>query len=236
MASDGSAPAVAVALAGGTGSRFGTGTPKQLVRIAGHSILHHSLRRLDESGQFDSLVVAANPDWSDEISQICSRAIFETPWSIVDGGDERNLSVYSAIKELTVPEAKVLVHDSVRPLVTEILIRRVVNALDESRAVLPIVPSVDPLVEVSEEGRVASFPSRQAYHRGQSPQGFWLSDLRSAMSAAAPEELGRFSTIYELMRFKLADYPIATVEGDLNNLKVTMPVDQMIAGQLLLGD
>jgi 2-C-methyl-D-erythritol 4-phosphate cytidylyltransferase len=225
---------VAVVLAGGVGSRFGDDSPKQLSTLAGHPIIHHALYRLDRCGAFDRVLVVGNPVWRHEISETASRAIQCTKWDYVDGGRTRNESVSAAVEALDLVEAKVLVHDSVRPLVTSALVHRVIDALDRGRAVLPVIPSVDPVVELKPDGTVAAFASRQTHVRGQSPQGFWLSDLRQAFVADGGAIDETFTTIYELLLSKVDGVEVATVEGDLNNLKITLPIDRMVAGQLLL--
>lgn len=231
--SDGPAIA-AIVLAGGVGSRFGDGSPKQLTTLAGYPVLHHTLHRLDSYRAFDHLVVAGNPDWRDEIRDVATHAVQVTSWTYVDGGASRNASVAAAVAALDLPEAKVLVHDSVRPLVTRELVARVTGALDGSRAVLPVIPSVDPLVVVEADGTVSGFDSRQTHMRGQSPQGFWLSDLREAFARDGSAPVDAFSTIYELLLDRLPATTVTTVEGELNNLKITLPIDRVIAGQLLL--
>lgn len=226
--------AIAVVLAGGIGSRFGDDSPKQLSNLAGHPILHHTLHRLDRLESIDHIVVVGNASWRDEIAETSAMAIQRASWNHVDGGRIRNESVAAAIATLDQAEAKVLVHDSVRPLVNGVLVDRVIAALDRHRAVLPVIPSVDPVVAIDSDGMAVAFESRLTHMRGQSPQGFWLSDLRSAFATDDEHLDESFTTIYELLLSRIEGLKVATVEGDLNNLKITMPIDRVIAGQLLL--
>lgn len=230
-------PTVAIILAGGAGSRFGGPNPKQLVSLAGQPILAHTLRKFSTNdASIDMAVIVGNADWELEIKEVCERNFGKQQYQLVSGGESRNASVHAAVDALYgYDEARVLIHDGVRPLVSKELISRVTNSLSGAGCVMPVIPSVDPIVQVS-EGMVIDFQDRSSYYRGQSPQGFWLTDLRHAFKKA--EETfgsdGPFSTVYELVRFSDPDFVIRTVPGDLNNLKITMPVDHLMAGRLLL--
>ncbi len=224
-------------LAGGVGSRYGNGSPKQLAPLAGYPIMHHTLRRFDLPELVDRVVVASNPFWHAEIAEICEGAVRKVPFEIVDGASSRNGSVRNCVIASPEADARVLVHDAVRPLVSRELIERVAAALTETSCVIPIVPSVDPIVHVSGDLAIG-FGDRRTLYRGQSPQGFWLSELRLALdgsaSADGAERWSQLDTLYEAMLLVRPDLPIRCVEGDLNNLKVTMQVDRMLAGRLLL--
>lgn len=232
-----SSPIVAIVLAGGTGSRFGGRNPKQLVSLAGQPILAHTLRKFSAGDlPLDLVVVVGNSDWEHEIKEVCESCFPKQNYQLVSGGESRNGSVRAAIEALSgYGEARILIHDGVRPLVSKALIARVATSLRGSGCVMPVIPSVDPIVHVIDE-KVVDFQDRSAYYRGQSPQGFWLTDLRVAFAKAQTSfgSDGPFSTVYELMRFANPAIAIHTVAGDLNNLKITMPVDHLMAGRLLL--
>lgn len=225
----------AVILAGGVGSRFSSGAPKQLANLAGHPILHHTVRRFADCRFIDSLFIAANPEWHDQIERIVRRAVHDKPWVLVDGGESRNDSVHAAVDSMADVEARVLVQDGVRPLVSEELILRVVERLETARSVVPVIPSADPLVLV-DGTRVGHVVSRETHMRGQSPQGFWLSDLRAAFCSGQQNSAGDYSTLFEFLAARIEGFETQTVDGEFSNIKVTMPVDRMIAGQILLGD
>jgi 2-C-methyl-D-erythritol 4-phosphate cytidylyltransferase len=224
---------VGVVLAGGSGSRFGAGLPKQLIRLAGHAILYHSLRALDASSAFDELIVVGNPDFQSEIEDIVADAVRKTPWQLVEGGAQRNLSIKNAVAHLQSDEDLILVHDGVRPLVSAELVQRVIAALSEFDAVMPVIDSVDPIVEVASD-RVVAFKDRDSHLRGQTPQGFRAGALRSAFQNSSPQDQASYSTVFELILATQSQIRVGTVTGELNNIKVTLPVDHMVAGQLLL--
>jgi 2-C-methyl-D-erythritol 4-phosphate cytidylyltransferase len=82
-------------------------------------------------------------------------------------------------------------------------------------------------------GQVGAFHSRAVIHRGQTPQGFHLTDLRRALAFCTATG-GAFDTLYEVLRRWDPRLPIRAIPGDPNNLKITVPFDHMIASHLLL--
>lgn len=224
---------VAIVVAGGQGSRFGSGVPKQLVNLGGHPILHHTLRRLDEASAVTGVIIAANREWQTEIAEIAEYSLRKTPHVVVDGGSSRNESILSALEPLATLDQNlpILVHDAVRPFIKDEIISRVLEGLREHRAVIPVVASADPLVRVSGD-TVVAFEERTEVYRGQSPQGFYLGDLKRAFSNR--DDLGSYATAFEVLRSHDPEIAIGYVDGDMDNIKITTPVDHVIAGQLLL--
>lgn len=223
----------AIVVAGGQGSRFGSDIPKQLVSLAGYPILHHTLRRFEQAALISKVVVVANPDWYGEIVDTANYALRRTPHHIVHGGDSRNESVAHAVDALSdaADDTPILIHDGVRPFASEELILRVLKALHHFRAVIPVIPSADPLVRV-DGNSVESFERRSEVMRGQSPQGFVLGDLRRVFEDG--RSFGHFDTLFELLLNDNPGFEIGHVEGEMNNIKITTPIDRMIAGQIIM--
>ncbi len=230
---DEQAPVIGVVLAGGVGTRFGASQPKQLARLSGHTVLSYSLRSFDAHLGTERIVIAANPEWGSEIEEVVNDSVRRKPWSLVAAGEHRNASVLNAISSIKSDDARVLVHDGVRPLVDHSLIDRVVEALAQADAVIPVIDSIDPIVKTRGD-RVVKFTRRSTHLRGQSPQGFWLNKLRGAYAHSSAEEQQDLATVFELLQKADPSTRIKTVVGDMNNIKITVPVDHMIAGQLLL--
>jgi 2-C-methyl-D-erythritol 4-phosphate cytidylyltransferase len=129
-------------------------------------------------------------------------------------------------------DAKLLLHDAARMLVTDRIIADVVAALDECQAVTAAIPSSDTVVEVR-EGRIAHVPDRAALARVQTPQGFRLGLIAAAHAAAAADpEFTPTDDCSVVLRFR-PDVPVRTVAGAERNLKVTEPADLAVAEALL---
>lgn len=227
------AGAVAVILAGGMGTRMRTSVPKQLLHLAGEPILQRTLRKFAHADRFDAVAVVANVEWYDTIAQIAKHALGERiQFFLVEGGESRNESVLNALQMFSAQDnVRCLVHDGVRPLVTDNLLNAVLDALSSSRAVVPVIDAVDPLFRVV-DGTVKRVEARNEVFRGQTPQGFWLQELRLALLRLGPEVIGRYSTLYEVLQLIHPDIKISCIAGEPDNLKITQPVDLLTAEQI----
>jgi len=223
---------VAVLLAGGMGSRFGGSVPKQLAPLASDTVMAHSLAALEEAPCVSEVVVVANPAWKQEIVNEAMRVVRTKPLLIADGGTSRNASLRNALAQIEGDEARVLIHDAVRPLVTVELIELVAHSLLTASCVLPAVRSSDLLVEV-EAGRANAFLSRDQVLLGQSPQGFSLALLRATFAAENDQLTLQLPTLFEAVSAVLPGTAITVVDGLPENIKITQPVDHMIAQRLL---
>lgn len=226
-------PVLGILLAGGLGTRFGAERPKQLVRIGGRPIITYAARLMDSLGLFERIVVAAQQGELEAITAACAASIRRTPHAVVAGGDTRNASVANALA--AVPEfddARVLVHDAVRPLTTPRLVGAIAEELHRSRAVVPVIEAADRLVEVH-DGVVTGFGDQAVLRRAQSPGGFWLHDLREAFEHNRSTGSPTFRSIFELVLDWDPTIRIAAVPGEEANIKITFPVDRGVAGYLL---
>lgn len=222
---------VAVLLAGGIGSRVGADRPKQLIPVAGKSILEHALATFHAHPGIDEILVVMAEDHLAEARAIA--AGYPKVTRLLPGGATRSDSTRRALATLDDPDAKVLFHDAARPLVTARVIDDVLAALDDHACVGTVVPSADTVWEVSEDGHLAGIPARSSLRRVQTPQGFRVGALRAAYDlAAADPDFEATDDCAVVFRYT-PDVPIALVPGDEANLKVTGPLDVVIVERLL---
>ncbi len=223
---------VAVVLAGGSGSRVGHDVPKQLLKVAGRTIIEHSVTALHDCELVDEIVVVMAKDFVPELEALLRRPEFPKVTRILPGGADRNASTRLALEALGEDECNVLFHDAVRPLLSERVIRDCVTALETFEAVDVAIPSADTIVRVDDDERVLEIPDRSHLRRGQTPQGFRLSVIRRAYEIAAGDPTVRATDDCGVVLHCLPEVPIHTVRGDEQNLKVTYPVDLFIADKL----
>ncbi|SEM81272.1 IspD/TarI family cytidylyltransferase [Nonomuraea pusilla] len=230
---------VGVLLAGGVGQRVGRDTPKQLIEVAGRTILEHSLAVFDAAPEIDEIVVLMTPGYGDRVREIVERGGYRKVTAIVDGGASRTESTWRALQALGDEECNVLLHDAVRPLLEPRIITECVKALETSRAVDVAIPSSDTvLVAVPGPGGevIGDVLDRAWLRRSQTPQCFRLSVIREAYERALadPGFAGRPATddCGVVLRY-LPDVPIRLVEGSERNIKVTHPDDLRVAELLL---
>ncbi|MGW0930779.1 SDR family NAD(P)-dependent oxidoreductase [Streptomyces sp. NPDC002644] len=231
----------AVILAGGTGQRVGLQIPKQLIKIAGKSVIEHTLCTFEEADSIDDVVVLMAPGHVPEVQRIVDRAGLTKVKRIVEGGASRNETTRRAIEVLGEGLAEgedlnVLFHDAVRPLLSRRVIDDCVRALERYQAVDVAIPSADTIIVTRTHGEDGEFiteiPDRSRLRRGQTPQAFKLSTIRHAYEIAAEDPHFQATDDCSVVLKYLPDVPIHVVAGDEYNMKVTQPVDVFIADKL----
>ncbi len=224
---------VAVVLAGGTGTRVGLSIPKQLIKIAGKPIIEHTIAAMDASPVVDEIVVMMAPGYLDEVRAIVRDGGYSKVSQILEGAGTRNDTTRAALAALGEAECNVLLHDAVRPLVSQTILAANVEALQTYEAVDTAITSADTVIEVeSDSGTIADVLPRHRLRRGQTPQSFRLSTIRAAYEKAAQD--ANFSATDDctvVLRY-LPEVPIAVVPGHERNMKVTEPIDVYIADKL----
>ena len=225
---------VAVVLAGGTGERFGTGVPKQLLPFAGRPLIEHSVAAFDEAPAVDSVLVVMAAGHAGQAREVLAGGGYRKLAGVIPGGPSRVESTWCAIEALGREECDVLLHDAARPLVDQRIIADCVAALTVHRAVGVAVPSSDTIAVVS-DGVMTAMPRRDSLVRLQTPQGFRLSVIRRAHELAAADpgfgDLPATDDCGIVLRY-LPDVGVHVVPGSERNLKITFPRDLAVAEAL----
>lgn len=222
---------VGVVLAGGVGARLGLDVPKQMVKVAGKTILEHTVAAIDAHEGIDEVIVMMAPGWTEQAAtELGDR--YPKVSRILEGGATRNETTRRVLDALGSDDCKLVLHDAVRPLVDERIISDSIAALEEFDAVDVVIPSADTIVEVDAQGIISSIPNRDFLRRGQTPQSFRASVLRRAYELAAEDPYFQATDDCGVVVKYLPDVPIKTVDGSEQNIKVTHPVDLFIADKL----
>ena len=227
---------IAVILAGGIGARVGGNTPKQLLPLQdGKSVLEHAVDAFEQSPHIDEVCIVMHPDYIMHAEQMLLANAWQKVRHIIPGGKERWESSVQAIRRLGErQEANLLLHDAARPYVSQEIIARVCEALEEHEAVTVAIPSTDTVYEMA-NGKVARIPQRATIMRAQTPQAFRLELIAEAyakalgvdnLSAEACAEAHLPATddcgiVHEYM----PEIPIHIVLGEEQNKKITFKED-----------
>jgi 2-C-methyl-D-erythritol 4-phosphate cytidylyltransferase len=224
---------IAVVLAGGTGTRVGLSIPKQLIKIAGKPIIEHTIAALQASPVIDEIMVMMAPGYLDEIRAIVRNGDYHKVSQIVEGAGTRNDTTAAALAALGEQECNVLLHDAVRPLVSQTIIAANVAALADHQAVDTAIPSADTVIQIrADDESISDVLPRHLLRRGQTPQSFRLSTIRAAYANAAKDpDFTATDDCTVVLRY-LPEVPIAVVPGHERNMKVTEPIDVYIADKL----
>ncbi len=223
---------VAVILAGGVGTRVGLDIPKQLIKIAGRTILEHTLATVNAHPDVDEVVIMMAPGHLDAVRYIVDVGGYTKVTQILEGAETRNGTTMRALATVTDPTSKVLFHDAVRPLVSGRIIRECFEALDTFDAVDVAIPSADTIIEVDENHTITQIPPRSRLRRGQTPQAFRCEVIKRAYAVAAEDaDFVATDDCTVVLRY-LPDVPITVVVGDERNMKITDPIDVYLADKL----
>ena len=224
---------VGVILAGGVGSRAGLGYPKQLARIAGKTVIEHTLDVFETSPDIDEYIVMMEPSSIGVLRQAAAKAGYEKLRGIYPGGRTRNDSSRLALEHVGADDTKVLFHDAVRPFVDHRILADCVSALDSYDAVDTAIPSADTIIEVEPDtGNIKNVPPRSVLRRGQTPQAFRAKLIRDAYIAAVKDENFIATDDCSVVLRYVPGTPIAVVPGTDENMKITAPVDVFVADKL----
>jgi 2-C-methyl-D-erythritol 4-phosphate cytidylyltransferase len=209
----------AILVAAGRGERLGLDHPKAFAKLGGEPLLAEPLRRLEDSGWIDRIVIVAPPGWEEPSILLAEELACSKVHSCVPGGETRSDSVRAGLGEVPDDALVVLVHDAARPLLPEDVIERVLAPLSEGwDGVVPGLSVSDTLKRVGADGAVEQTVPRDALVAVQTPQAFLADVLRRA--AAGGADATDCAGLVEA-----AGGRVKVVDGDPRLLKVTTADD-----------
>ena len=217
----------ALLVGAGAGERLGDERPKAFAKLGELPLLAEPLRRLDESGWVDAIVVAVPEGWEEPAILLAEELSASKVVAAVRGGATRAESVRAALAEVPEDALVVLVHDAARPLLTDDVLERVLAPLSEGwDGVVPGLPIVDTVKTVSGDA-VTGTLSREQLIAVQTPQVFLAAKLREAYAG----DLSGATDCSSLVEARGGR--ITWVEGDPRLLKVTTKADlELVAAWL----
>ena len=215
-----------IVVAAGHGARFGGDTPKQFLRLKDRPLLAYSLLTAEQLPAVDLVVLVTAPEWKSYIEQeILERFDIRKVRAIVAGGKERQDSVAAGLQAIRGTPEFVAVHDAVRPFFSSQLFERVVVGCQFADACIPAIAPCDTVKQVSQNLVVRTLP-RETLRLAQTPQLFKRHALAGAFEFARQHGLQGTD---EAALIEAAGGTVAWVEGEESNLKITTPMDLLIA-------
>lgn len=222
----------AIIVAGGSGTRMGSDTPKQFLELEGKAILQRSIEAVlaacPEARIITVLPAASISYWKD----YCAERNFDVPQMLVAGGITRFHSVKNALAKI--PDgALVAIHDGVRPLVSADLVRELLERAVRTGAVVPVLPATDTLIclDGAPDGLkdAPEVIDRTRVYSVQTPQVFFSEYLSLAYRQGYDLS---FTDDASVLRKK--EIPLSYVKGERFNIKITTPEDLRLARAILL--
>ena len=221
---------IAVIFAGGVGSRMNAKSrPKQFLELNGKPIIIYTLELFDNHPLIDGIVVVCLEPWIPFLKKMLRKFEVSKVLSVIPGGASSQESIYRGLCETeTIVKSKndseciVLIHDGVRPLITEDTITDNINTVKKCGSCITIVPAIETVV-VKDRNEKLVIPKRSDSMLARAPQSFYLHDIISAHRRAQKEGLSSFIDSCSLMNYY--GYDLGLVEGPMENIKITTPTD-----------
>lgn len=224
---------VAIILAGGSGSRLGADRPKQFLHVAGKTIMEHSIEAFHKNERIDEIAIVSKADFVMDVEKIAKRNGYAKVKHVLCGGKERYHSSLAALNAYTDSDVCLLIHDCVRPLVSQRIIDDCIDALQDFEAVDVAIPATDTIIELDDEGNIARIPQRKMLRNAQTPQCFRRDTLRKAFDMALKDPNFIPTDDATVVFTYLPEVPIKVVNGETTNIKVTYKEDLELAEKLL---
>ncbi|WP_353452886.1 2-C-methyl-D-erythritol 4-phosphate cytidylyltransferase [Staphylococcus coagulans] len=206
--------------AAGTGNRMGRAYNKLLIRVAGRTILEHTIDVFQKDDQCESIYLAIHPRDRERLQNIL--APYNKIKGLIEGGKERQESIHKVIQHMNVAEDEVvLVHDGARPFITHQTIKEVTLAIEAYGAAIVGVKAKD-TIKLVQNQFVSQTLDRSALWQVQTPQGSKFQHLKTAYDDAAAKKINDTD---DASLLEASGQPIYMVEGDYDNIKVTTEED-----------
>ncbi len=222
---------VAVVPAGGIGKRMGDGAPKQFRMLDGVPLMLHALRVFDRTpGVTEVVLVVPKEEQVRALTEVVERYGLKKVLKVVPGGATRQESVRHGLNEVDEEVEIVIVHDAVRPFVTEDLIERSIEAARAHGGAIVAVPMKDTPKQVGGDGLIQKTLDRAGLWLAQTPQTFRRAVIVEAYRKAA---LAHVHVTDDAALVERLGHKVGIVEGSWENIKITTPEDLIVAAAIL---
>jgi 2-C-methyl-D-erythritol 4-phosphate cytidylyltransferase len=221
---------IAVIFAGGVGRRMHTlSRPKQFLEYQGKPIIIYTLELFDNHPMIDGIVVACVEDWVPFLKKMLKKFEINKVKKIVSGGETGQDSIFNgleAAEEITDGQNDiVLIHDGVRPLITEQTITDNIDMVQKEGSCITCVPATETFI-VTQPDDSLEIPTRADSLIARAPQSFYLKDILSAHRQARKENRHDFIDSCSMMHHY--GHRLGRVIGPMENIKITTPTDYFV--------
>ena len=209
---------VALIVAGGKGERMNSKIPKQFLLLNNLPILMHTIKKF---ANFEKTVLVLPKAHFEYWYGLCKQYHFNEQHDLVVGGANRFQSVKNGLKKID-DKSIVMIHDGVRPIVSQSLLKILIKHSKKGIGVVPVLPIKDSIRRV--EGEKSKHIARKNIYQVQTPQCFMSNDIKNAYKVKFSDFFTDDASVFENIGGK-----ITTVVGDKKNLKITTKEDLKVA-------
>lgn len=226
-------------LAGGTGSRMGSGIkPKQFLMACGKPVIIHTLEKFCVNGAFVKIIVLCPQEWVSYTQGLIEEYLgsYKKDIAVAAGGNSRNNTIMEGIRYIednyTLDDGTIIVtHDAARPFINNRIIDENIKTAIRFGAATTAVPATDTILYCPGGQAVESITDRKTLYMCQTPQTFFAKKLRelyNGLSDSEKEQLTDASGVY--IKNNL---PVVIVQGEMYNFKITYPNDLVVAEEYI---
>jgi len=218
---------IAIILAAGIGNRMENSMPKQFLKIAGKTVLEHSVDVFEKNPKIDEIAVVLKEEDIAAFESFKPNNNWHKVKNILKGGEERYQSALAAINAYRqFPDYRLIIHDAARPLISHRIIDDVIEALQLYNAVTVAIPTTDTIYEVDDSQHfVKDIPQRIFLQRAQTPQAFKVKTIQKAYEIALQTQNFQSTDDAGVVAKYLPNEKIFIVRGEEKNLKITYKED-----------
>jgi 2-C-methyl-D-erythritol 4-phosphate cytidylyltransferase len=222
---------VAIIPAGGSGKRMGTSLSKQYLTLAGKPILAYTLCNFQNSEMIDDIILVVPAEDAEYVRKAVVEGYGLTKVKkVIPGGAQRQDSVRNGLDAAGDGYDIVLIHDGVRPFISDRLISRAILAAESFGAVTVGVPAKDTIKHITSDGFVKDTLPRDTIWLIQTPQAFRMEIIKKAHQKAHDD--GYYGTDDAALVERMG-IPVKTVTGSYNNIKITTKEDIDLAEYMI---
>ena len=217
----------AVILAAGSSTRMGT--DKSVLTLDGIPVIIRAVQAFETHDLVDEIIVVTKEESVPMIADLCAQYALKKVRRVMAGGATRAESSLIGVTAVDKKAEYIAIHDGARPLITQKVITDALYAARDYHAAVPVIPSTDTLRMV-ENGFIGGDVDRDSVIRIQTPQIFDADLIKGALTYAVDKNV---TVTDDSSAVRLTGFKIKTVEGDVNNIKLTTPEDVPVAEAIL---
>lgn len=220
----------AVIVAAGKGRRMGTEISKQFLPLCGKEILAHTVEKFEKAACIRDIILVTGGDALQDVRQMAQEYGWKKIISVTEGGRERQDSVFLGLQQVPQDTEIVLIHDGVRPFVTEEILERSIAAAKETGGCVAGVPAKDTIKVCDAEGFAIATPDRSTLRQIQTPQTFRRKEILAAYEKAKADG---FLGTDDASVAEHSGFPVRVIMGSYSNIKITTKEDLLIGAAFL---
>lgn len=227
---------IAIIFAGGSGVRMGAGMPKQFLEINGRPIIIHTLENFQNCDEIDKIYISCKNDYINQLSCFVKKFNINKVCKIVSGGQTGLESIYNALiaaYEENSDDSIVLIHDGVRPIIADDLIKKNIESVKKHGCGITCTPFFETPVISKDGSKIDSVLLRNEIFTAQAPQSFYLKDILDAHREVRKNNPNYDNIVDSCSLFKSQGHDIYIIQGNRGNIKVTTPEDFYVLRALL---